>query len=293
MRESNPHERRAGPPSSVERTGCWSRRRGSNPHVEAHETSKVTVPSLRKTHGPAHRQAPPGEDNGTRTRTSALTTRRLALRPCPPQEGPFGWTRTTTSRVKSPVCCVYTTKGLRIWFGLRVSNPSLRAGNAECIPPHPGRTWTGIAHRPIDFRQLSKIPLREHVHFRDVIHRGYVKSRSPSADGVSPCSGAGHSARSRQNKKGLLGGRPRRPGFSMNTGPLGRNVLRIGRAAVLAIDPRLTHGFAEADDASLGTGQMKWPPERWARRVGEHSSHFKPRTSMYEDAYRLSIAILN
>ena len=25
--------------------------------------------------------------------------------------GPFGWTRTTTSRVKSPVCCVHTTKG--------------------------------------------------------------------------------------------------------------------------------------------------------------------------------------
>jgi hypothetical protein len=73
--------------------------------------------------------------------------------------GPSGWTRTTTSRVKSPACCVHTTKGkLQLermaglepapqglegpratvtphsrWFGLRASNPSLRAGNAGCI----------------------------------------------------------------------------------------------------------------------------------------------------------------
>ena len=138
-----------------------------------------------------------GGDSGTRTRTPALTTRRLSLRLCPPQNGPggrahipcvsgpSGWTRTTTSRVKSPACCVDTTKGIehwsewrdsnphlkawkarrrplphiRIWFGLRVSNPFLRAGNAGCIPPHPGRTWTGVVHRPIDIRQLSKTPL--------------------------------------------------------------------------------------------------------------------------------------
>jgi hypothetical protein len=97
--------------------------------------------------------------------------------------GPSRWTRTTTSRVKSPACSVHTTKGkwsewrdsnphlkawkarrrplphIRIWFGLRVSIPSLRAGNAGCIPPHPGRTWTGVVHRPIAIRQLSKTPL--------------------------------------------------------------------------------------------------------------------------------------
>ena len=33
-------------------------------------------------------RAHPGEDNGTRTRTPALTTRRLSLRLCPPQDGP-------------------------------------------------------------------------------------------------------------------------------------------------------------------------------------------------------------
>jgi hypothetical protein len=46
-----------------------------------------------------------------------------------------------------------------LWFGLRVSNPSLRAGNAGCVPPHPGRTWTGVVHRPIAIRRLSKTPL--------------------------------------------------------------------------------------------------------------------------------------
>ena len=72
--------------------------------------------------------------------------------------GPSGWTRTTTARVKSPACCVDTTEGL-IWFGLRVSNPSLRAGNAECSStprPNAGR-WGSPAQSP--FRQLSKNPL--------------------------------------------------------------------------------------------------------------------------------------
>jgi len=40
-----------------------------------------------------------------------------------------------------------------------VTHPSLRAGNAGCIPPHPGRTWTGVVHRPIAIRQFSKTPL--------------------------------------------------------------------------------------------------------------------------------------
>ena len=183
-----------------ERTGCWSRRRESNPHFEAYGTPKVAVPSLRNTSlaSPTNRTTRPfWRGHGTRTRTPALTTRRLSLRLCPrqmsrrprtripPVIGPSGWTRTTTSRVKSPACCVDTTKGIehwsewrdsnphlkawkarrrplphiRIWFGLRVSNPFLRAGNAGCIPPHPGRTWTGVVHRPIDIRQLSKTPL--------------------------------------------------------------------------------------------------------------------------------------
>lgn len=61
--------------------------------------------------------------------------------------GPSGWTRTTTARVKSPACSVDTTEGL-LWFGLRVSNPCLRAGNAACSftpRPNAGR-WGSPAH---------------------------------------------------------------------------------------------------------------------------------------------------
>ncbi len=86
--------------------------------------------------------------------------------------GPSGWTRTTTARVKSPACSVDTTEGLKLirsalermagfepappglegpqaavtphslWFGLRVSNPFLRVGDAECSStprPNAGR----------------------------------------------------------------------------------------------------------------------------------------------------------
>ena len=47
MRESNPHERLVRPPSCLWTNRPWSRRRESNPHFEAYETSKVAVPSLR------------------------------------------------------------------------------------------------------------------------------------------------------------------------------------------------------------------------------------------------------
>jgi hypothetical protein len=105
----------------IGRTGAWSRRRESNPHAGAYGAPKVTVPSLRKCEidglagGPggirtlvswvqttdpaAERRAHPGEDNGTRTRTPALTTRRLPLRLCPPRDGRLAGIRT-------PICTV-------------------------------------------------------------------------------------------------------------------------------------------------------------------------------------------
>ena len=133
MRESNPHERLVGPPSCLWTNRPWSRRRESNPHFEAYETSKVAVPSLRicalvdsegiepsspgcrpgilplndepgfilaRTTGLALRA--PARRHGTSrakrsrpvTRTPALTTRRLSLRLCPPQGGPSGGIRT-------------------------------------------------------------------------------------------------------------------------------------------------------------------------------------------------------
>ena len=103
--------------------------------------------------------------------------------------GPSGWTRTTTARVKGPACSVDTTEGLfelirsalermagfepapqglegpqaavtphSLWFGLRVKNPSLRAGNAECssIPTPNGGRWGSPAQSP--FLSVVKEP---------------------------------------------------------------------------------------------------------------------------------------
>ena len=86
---------------------------------------------------------------------SARSERAASANCATSRDGPSGWTRTTTTRVKSPGCCVDTTEGMErmtgfepvpqglegpratvtphsLWFGLRVSNPSLHAGNVEC-----------------------------------------------------------------------------------------------------------------------------------------------------------------
>ena len=175
--------------------------------------------------------------------------------------GPSGWTRTTTSRVKSPVCCVHTTKG-RWTYGAnggtrtRTSRLGRPAGNRyptfalvrptgiEPVPPrwqrgmhppHSGRTWTGSVHRPIELCQLSKTPLvRAHPLVPPVGDSARIRTRThevwrlgcfryttlslllqistvsetkPPHD-LTPafCCASG------QNKKGLLGDRPRRPG---------------------------------------------------------------------------------
>ena len=57
--------------------------------------------------------------------------------------GPSGWIRATTTRVKNPACCIDTTEG--IWFGLRVTIPSLHAGNVECF------LHTQAEHGPVSF----------------------------------------------------------------------------------------------------------------------------------------------
>jgi hypothetical protein len=173
--------------------------------------NRTLISWVQATDPPVERRAHPGEDNGTRTRTPALTTRRLSLRLCPPQDGrlagirtpictvwacrvcrlrheptmslvppggleppPHGLRarcaaftprrgigadpgdRTRTSAIPGPQAAVTSdqrlerTAGLEPapqglegpratvtphsrWFGLRVSNPSLRAGNAGCI----------------------------------------------------------------------------------------------------------------------------------------------------------------
>ena len=47
--------------------------------------------------------------------------------------GPSGWTRTTTSRVKSPACCIHTTEGLELIPGIE---PGRRPYQDRRLPLH-------------------------------------------------------------------------------------------------------------------------------------------------------------
>ena len=51
--------------------------------------------------------------------------------------GPSGWTRTTTSRVKSPACCVDTTKGCGANGGIRTRTSGLEGPQAAVTPHSP------------------------------------------------------------------------------------------------------------------------------------------------------------
>ena len=65
--------------------------------------NRTLIPWVQARDPPVERRAHPGEDNGTRTRTPALTTRRLSLRLCPPQDGPSGGIRTHMTRLLRPM----------------------------------------------------------------------------------------------------------------------------------------------------------------------------------------------
>ena len=59
--------------------------------------------------------------------------------------GPSGWTRTTTSRVKGPECCVDTTEGLERMTGFEPVPQGLE-GPWATVTPH--SLWFGLWHRP-------------------------------------------------------------------------------------------------------------------------------------------------
>jgi hypothetical protein len=165
---------------------------------------------------------------------SARSERAASANCATSRYGPSGWTRTTTSRVKSPACCVDTTEGVELTPGIepgqrpyqgrrlplhqissgandgirtRTSRlgrpvgdryPTFASGSAHgyrtrpstlcnvgCTPPHSGRTRTGVVHRPIDIRQLSKTPL-----FRAGGQQGIRTQSLPSRrTGLRPVSG--------------------------------------------------------------------------------------------------------
>ena len=103
---------------------------------------------------------------------SARSERAASANCATSRDGPSGWTRTTTTRVKSPGCCVDTTEGVERMTGFEpVPYPTFALDRPTGIepvpprwqrgmrPPHSGRTRTGVVHRPIDIRQFSKTPL--------------------------------------------------------------------------------------------------------------------------------------
>lgn len=134
-----------------------------------------------------------------------------------------------------------------LWFGLRVSNPSLRAGDAGCIPHTQAEHGPVSLTGPWTFRQLSKTPLlraggQQGIRTRwlphplvppvwrqrqdsnpdpralearmlPLHHAAVVPSRLDRfEDRTSPRPDAVFLPRVRPKQKGLLGDRPRRPG---------------------------------------------------------------------------------
>ncbi len=115
--------------------------------------------------------------------------------------GPSGWTRTTTARVKSPACCIHITKGMNLerttglepvpqglegpratvtprphWFGLRDSNPFLHVGDVGCCL-HTQAEWTSsVVKEPRSFRAGGQQGIRTQT--LPLGERGY----GPSAD---------------------------------------------------------------------------------------------------------------
>ena len=207
MRESNPRVRFVGPPSFHWTNRPWSRRRESNPHFEAYETSKVAVPSLRIGGGglggnrtlipwvqardpPVKRRARDGPGDwsargdtrsgsayGNRTRPSALATRDA---PCTPRPNVDRWRSPAFRRpsvVKDPALASWwaTTPVLATAPGFEPGPESVGGSDASVTPRcqrHASFRRQNLPHKP---------------------RRAFSRVRG-------------------QNKKGLLGERPRRPG---------------------------------------------------------------------------------
>jgi hypothetical protein len=112
----------------------WSERRDSNSHCAGFEP-------VASCHWATLGWCPPlscGPEDWIRTSTFAVLGRATPAIGLPrdgardeirTHVGASGWTRTTASSVKGRACCIDTTEA---WFGLRVSIPSLHAGNVGC-----------------------------------------------------------------------------------------------------------------------------------------------------------------
>jgi hypothetical protein len=224
-----------------------------------------------------------------------------------------------------------------IWFGLRVSNPSLDDGAVGCCL-HTEAERRSTVDRPSDILQLSKTPLVSSV----VGSKGFEPNRprraaalqaacgpsarttpvhlatapgfepGPASVGISDASVTPrcrsqlriHNLRRSldavlptdlspallparpKNKKGLLGGRPRRPVYSMRTGPLGRVTSLIrhaGKAGLLRQTEQAGRGLPRAVPIH---GSCR----RGACRSGDVSRHLNLKSNVHPLEH-LSIAI--
>jgi hypothetical protein len=209
----------------------------------------------------------------------------------------------TPQGLEGPRAIRYPT--FAIWFGLRVSNPSLHDGAVGCLPPHPGRTVTGyspafrhpsVFKDPARFERGGQQGIADHPHapppfiwrqrqdsnpdprvlesrMLPVTPRCRSQLRihnsQPFLDAVLPSDLARAFWPARpKNKKGLLGDRPRRPVYSMKTGPLGRVTSLIQRADVLA-KAWLLRGSEQTDGRSPRVFPIHGSSRcRGARRIG-------------------------
>jgi hypothetical protein len=73
--------------------------------------------------------------------------------------GPSGWTRTTTSRVKSPACCVDTTEGSGANDGIRTRTSRLGRPVGDRYPTFALEDGPVLLTGPSTSFQFSKTPL--------------------------------------------------------------------------------------------------------------------------------------
>ena len=138
---------------------------------------------------------------------------------------------------------------------------------------HPGRTRTGVVHRPVDIRQLSKIPLERAGGFTVQRCTTTVCGDTPSAR-PGPRSFAGLRPKQKRPSRGS----PQKACFLNECRAL-RRVVPLGvieRAAVTATGPRLRPGPAHTRGDALAAGPVKQGPrDRCARRIERPESQLK------------------
>lgn len=128
----------------------WSARGDSNPDL--HGLNVPRLPIAPRADGghvvpPGGLEPPP---HGLRARRAALTLQRESAleRMAGFEPAPQG--------LEGPQANRYPTFALVRPTGIEPVPPRWQRG---MLPAHPGRTWTGVVHRPIDFCHLSKTPL--------------------------------------------------------------------------------------------------------------------------------------